>query len=77
MRFRLVRLLRYCRGDESYAHGIAYQAHDVVNLEPLHDLAAMAFDRLDAEPQALRDFARAMSFRDESEDLDLASRELV
>ena len=73
----MVQLLRHRRGNESYAHRIAHQAHDIVHFQPLHDLAAVAFNRLHAESKPPRDFARTMPFSDECEDFDLTSGELV
>jgi len=73
----MVQLLRHRRGNESYAHRIAHQAYDIVHFQPLHDLAAVAFNRLHAESKPPRDFARTMAFSDEREDFDLTSGELV
>jgi hypothetical protein len=45
--------------------------------EPLHDFAAMAFHRLDAESEPIRDRAGAMSFGHQSEHFDLTLSKAV
>lgn len=59
------------QGYQADANRVANQTNDIVNAQPFHDLATMAFNRLDAEPEPFRDIARPMSFCDKSQHLNL------
>ena len=64
-------------GDESHANRVVHQTYYVVNLEPLHYLAAMAFDCLDAQLETGRDLSGAVTLGDHPQHLDLAGSELI
>lgn len=62
---------------ETDTNGVADKAYDIVYAEPLHDFATMTFDRLDTEPEPVRDIARPMPFGDQPKHLNLALSKLV
>src|SRR4051812_37439421 len=62
--------------DDSEAHGVFDEAHQLVNLEALHDLAAMGLDRLHAQGELFGDTGGGVSLCDESQHLELAGSEL-
>src|SRR5438128_9614977 len=64
-------------GYESDADRIAHQTGYVVHAQSLHDFTAMTLDRLDAQPESLRDCASAVSLCNQPQYLDLSLGEFL
>src|SRR6266568_2681972 len=65
------------RTHDTRADGPTHQAGDIVDVEPVHDLAAVRLDGLDGEVKLLRDLLAGAPLGDELQDLALARREEV
>ena len=61
--------------DKSYPHRKADESRYIVNVEPLHQLTSVSFDRFDAQVQALSDVFRRLPFCDELQDFSLTHAE--
>src|SRR5438477_9861978 len=64
-------------GDQPHPDGEAHQAGQVLDAEPLHDLAAVGLDRLGADLEPDGDVAHAVPFAEQLEHLALAHGELL
>src|SRR5207237_256600 len=63
-------------GNQAGTNRESNQARHVMNVQPRHELEAMRFHGLDADPKRMTNFLRVFSFGDELQDLALARREL-
>src|SRR5215472_7405769 len=64
-------------GDQTEADGVAHQAGDVVDAEPLHQTRSVRFDSLHAGLEQLRDLLARLALGDQLQDLALARRQVL
>ena len=63
--------------DQSVTDGVANQSGDVVDVESLHQLRAVRFDRLDAQVQGVRDLLGGIAFGDHLQNFAVPRRQSI